>query len=299
MESTTSQDPAALAVQVQSLAAMVEELTRQNQEMRQRLQQEKNRIDVNGDDGVDSNGRRTSTPEETNSDLLKEMRKEMDELRNAIREKTDQSLDRIVRKTDSPFTMAVQECLVPSKFHLPQLEPFDGLKDPLDHLNMFKTTLGLQQLPDEILCRSFPTTLKGAAREWFNKLPTSSIDNFEQLSGSFVRHFVGGQRPKRTADHLLTIKQGKKETLRSYVTRFTQGMLEVDETDDKVQLTTFKAGLKSRDFVASLAKNPTKTMVEALLKAQKYMNDEEALAAIDGVDKTKEKKKEREGDRRG
>ena len=72
--------------------------------MRQQLQQENNRKDVNGDDGVDSNGRCTSTPEETNSDLLKEMRKEMDELRNAIREKTDQSLDRIVRKTDSPFT---------------------------------------------------------------------------------------------------------------------------------------------------------------------------------------------------
>ena len=74
-------------------------------------------------------------------------------------------------------------------------------------------------------------------------------------------------------------------------------MLEVDETDDKVQLTTFKAGLKSRDFVASLAKNPPKTMAEALLKAQKYMNAEEALAAIDGVNKTK--KKEREDDRRG
>ena len=144
--------------------------------MRQQLQQEENRTDVNRDD---SNGRRTSTPEETNSDLLKEMRKEMDELRNAIREKTDQSLDRIVRKTDSPFTMVVQECLMPSKFRLPQLEPFDGLKDPLDHLNTFKTTLGLQQPPDEILCRSFPTTLKGDAQEWFNKLPASSIDNFE------------------------------------------------------------------------------------------------------------------------
>ena len=206
MESTTSQDPAALAVQVQSLAAMVEELTRKNQEMGQRLQQEPNRTDVNEDDEVDSNGRHTSTPEETNSDLLREMRKEMDELRNAIREKTDQSLDRIVRKMDSPFTVAIQECSVPSKFCLPQLEPFDELKDPLDHLNTFKRTLGLQQPPDEILCRSFPTTLKGAAREWFNKLPISSIDNFEQLSGSFVHHFVGGQRPKRTADHLLTIK---------------------------------------------------------------------------------------------
>ena len=160
MESTTSQDPAALDLQVQSLAAMVEELTMQNQEMRQRLQQEDNRTDVNGDDGVDSNKRRTSMPKEMNSDLLKEMRKEMDELRNAIRGKTVQRLDRIVRKMDSPFTVVVYECPVPSKFFLPQLEPFDGLKDPLDHLNMFKTTLGLQQPPDEILCRSFPTTLK-------------------------------------------------------------------------------------------------------------------------------------------
>ncbi|XP_050259004.1 uncharacterized protein LOC126704003 [Quercus robur] len=223
----------------------------------------------------------------------------MDELRNTIKGKTDKSLERIVRKTDSPFTMAVQECPVPSKFHHPQLEPFDGLKDPLDHLNTFRTTLGLQQPPDEILCRSFPTTLKGVAREWFNKLPTSSIDNFEQLSSSFVRHFVGGQRLKRTANHLLTMKQGEKEPLRSYVTCFTRGMLEVDEADDKVHLTTFKAGLKSRDFVASLAKNPPKTMAEALLKAHKYMNAEEALAAIDGVEKNKEKKKEKEVDRRG
>ena len=186
---------------------------------------------------------------------------------------------------------------MPSKFRLPQLEPFNRLKDPLDHLNTFKTTLGLQQPPDEILCRSFPTTLKGAAREWFNKLPTSSIYNFKQLSGSFVRHFVGGQHPKRTANHLLTIKQGEKETLRSYVMRFTRRMLEIDETNDKVQLTTFKAGLKSKDFVASLAKNPPKIMAEALLKAQKYMNAEEALTAIIGVDKTK--KKEREDNRRG
>ena len=76
-------------------------------------------------------------------------------------------------------------------------------------------------------------------------------------------------------------------------------MLEVDESDDKVQLTTFKAGLKSRDFVVSLAKNPPKTMAKALLKAQKYMNTEDALVAIDGAEKPKEKKKEKEDDRRG
>ena len=52
------------------------------------------------------------------------------------------------------------------------------------------------------------------------------------------------------------IKQREKETLRSYVTHFTRGILEVDEADDKVQLMTFKVGLKSREFVISLAKIP-------------------------------------------
>ena len=79
------------------------------------------------------------------------MRKETDDLRSAIKEKTDQSLDKMIRKIDSPFTTTVLECPVPFKFHLPQLEPFDGLKDPLDHLNTFKITLGLQQPPNETL----------------------------------------------------------------------------------------------------------------------------------------------------
>ena len=73
----------------------------------------------------------------------------------------------------------------------------------------------------------------------------------------------------------------------------------MDEADDKVQLTTFKVGLKSKEFVVSLAKNLPKMMAEMLLKSQKYMNAEDALAAMEGVEKPKEKKKEKEDDRRG
>ena len=73
--------------------------------------------------------------------------------------------------------------------------------------------------------------------------------------------------------------------MKSYVKHFTRETLEVDEADDKVQLTTFKAGLKSRELVASLAKNPPKTMAEMLLKAQKYMNVENTFAAIRDVKK--------------
>ena len=80
--------------------------------------------------------------------------------------------------------------------------------------------------------------------------------------------------------------------------RFTRETLEVDEADKKVQLTTFKVGLKSREFMVSLAKNPPETMVEMLLKVQKYMNAEDVLAAIKDVEKPGDRGR-KEDDRRG
>ena len=41
--------------------------------------------------------------------------------------------------------------------------------------------------------------------------------------------------------------------------------------------------------MVSLTKNPLKTMVEMLLKAQKYMNAKDVLATIRDVEKTSEK----------
>lgn len=71
-------------------------------------------------------------------------------------------------------------------------------------------------------------------------------------------------------------------------------MLEVDEVDNKVQVTTFKVELKSRVLVVALVKSPPQTMVEMLLKAQNCINAEDALAAIVEENKPKEKEGTRE-----
>ena len=69
--------------------------------------------------------------------------------------------------------------------------------------------------------------------------------------------------------------------MRLYVKRFNKEVLEVDEAKDQVQLTTFKAGLRSKEFIVTLAKSPPTSMTDLLLKAQKYMNAEDALATIE------------------
>ena len=68
----------------------------------------------------------------------------MKELKNAMKEKMTKNLDEMVKRTDSPFTIKVFECPLLLKFRIPQLELYDSLKDPLDHITTFKITLNLQ-----------------------------------------------------------------------------------------------------------------------------------------------------------
>ena len=44
------------------------------------------------------------------------------------------------------------------------METYDGSQDLLDHLKSFKTLMHLQRVLDEIMCKAFPTALKGLAR---------------------------------------------------------------------------------------------------------------------------------------
>ena len=72
---------------------------------------------------------------------LRNMRKEMDELRSAMKDKGGENLDGMIQRTDSPFTTKVLNRPFSPKFHLPQLESYDGSKDPLDHIESFKTLM--------------------------------------------------------------------------------------------------------------------------------------------------------------
>ncbi|XP_058220272.1 uncharacterized protein LOC131330637 [Rhododendron vialii] len=112
-------------------------------------------------------------------------------------------VEELVQNTDSPFTPKVMGLPLPMKFKMPQLEMFNGSMDPLDHLETYKSLMRLQAVPDEVMCRAFPVTLKGSARACFNKLPSGSICSFKELSTSFVSYFILGQCYGKPATNLL------------------------------------------------------------------------------------------------
>ena len=137
----------------------------------------------------------------------------------------------------------------------------------------------LQGVPDEIMCRAFPTTLKGPTRVWFSKIPPNSVSSFEELSKLFVNNFIGGQRHKRSLSNLLTIEQGENESLRSFITRFKREALTVDEVDDKLLVAAFHNRVNSDLFIHKLYEKKPQSMAELVHSAQNFMNVEDAIIA--------------------
>ena len=164
----------------------------------------------------------------------------------------------------------------------------------MDHLESFKTLMHLQGIPDEIMCRAFPTMLKGLARIWFSRLTPNSISSFKELSAQFALHFIGGHRYKKFTACLMNIKQREDETLKSYITHFNKEALSIDEANDKILIVAFTNGLQKRKFLFSLYKNDPNTMSDVLYRATKYMNAEDALLAQE----EKPRKRERQEDTR-
>ena len=303
----------ALERQVQTLMVAVERLTKQNHDLEEQPRQKDVGHNVQEENEGDSFERRIpERPEGSNEPSrlewrnlsmpslmdtalppvfaeMQAMKEQMEVMMNTLKGRVSSDFNDLVNRTDSPFTIPVNSYPLPQKFRMPQIESYDGVKDPLDHLKTFKTLMQLQGVPDEIMCRAFHTTLKSAAKIWFSRLTPTSINTFKELSAQFTLHFIGGHRYKKSIACLMSIKQREDETLRSYITRFNKEALSIDEADDKILVVAFTNGLRKGKFLFSQYKNDPKTMFEVLYRATKYMNAEDALLAREDKPRKRER----------
>ena len=159
---------------VQSMAAAMAELTRQNQELRMEINlRRQTREEREGGRQTQSHDDRGNTEigsqlRGTTSRTVPHLKEEMDQMKKIMEEMKENMrranpIEDLVYKTDSPFTASINSHPLLSKFKLPSLDSYDGTRDPFDHIATFKTTMHLQGVPNEIMCRAFPTTLKSPA----------------------------------------------------------------------------------------------------------------------------------------
>jgi hypothetical protein len=84
----------------------------------------------------------------------------------------------LMENTNVPFTSRVMSFPLPDKFKMPQVDKFDGNGDHANHIESLLAHFILHGSPDKISCRAFPLILAGVAKEWFGRLPSNSVDDF-------------------------------------------------------------------------------------------------------------------------
>ncbi|KAK3025696.1 hypothetical protein RJ639_041701 [Escallonia herrerae] len=146
----------------------------------------------------------------------------------------------------------------------------------MDHLARFTSGMNLHLVPDQIMCRAFPVTLKGAAHVWFQHLTPRSISCWAQLAESFRSNFLTSRVQRKNSSALFRIVQGPKESLKSYYARFNSEKLFIDHLDPGVTFAAMARGVRpSTPLRFSLNKRPPENMSDLLDRVEKYLRAED------------------------
>ncbi|XP_077232020.1 uncharacterized protein LOC143865800 [Tasmannia lanceolata] len=180
-----------------------------------------------------------------------------------------------------PFTDNVMNAPAPRGFKMPTVLQYDRTTDPVDHLETFRTMMLLHGTSDGFLCRAFPTTLTGAARDWYSWIKLNSISNFEDSGDNLVRHFVSSRRRRKTTVSLMALRQEDNEPLKTFVSRFNREALQVPNLDPSAAMNALLAGAKSNDFRRSVARQNPHSLADLMAGPEEYIPMEETLAALD------------------
>ncbi|GKD49708.1 reverse transcriptase domain-containing protein [Tanacetum coccineum] len=105
------------------------------------------------------------------------------------------------------------------------VKTYEGTGDPEDHVKIFQAAAQVERWAMPTWCHMFNSTLKGAARVWFDELPSESIDGYKDLKAAFLAYFI--QQNKYVKDHVEIhhIKQRDGETIEEFIERFKEIMI--------------------------------------------------------------------------
>ncbi|XP_020239446.1 uncharacterized protein LOC109818404 [Cajanus cajan] len=163
------------------------------------------------------------------------------------------------------------------------LDRYDGTTDPDKHIDSYTTQVNLYTNSDAILCRVFPTSLKGPALHWYTQLPAESIDNFGTLVRRFMAQYATSQPHHTTLAALANLRQNNDEPLRAFMERFSNISVRIQNLNPEVALHAMLMALKLGSFIDSLCRDAPRDMDELLARAAGYIKMEEHSAFRDQV----------------
>jgi hypothetical protein len=103
------------------------------------------------------------------------------------------------------------------------------------------------------LATYFHVALSGPAQTWLMNQALGSIYSWEELCARFVANFASAYQRHEVEAHLHTMRQGSRETLRAFISRFTKVRETIPSISDASIITAFRQGVRDEKMLEKLA----------------------------------------------
>ncbi|KAJ9547211.1 hypothetical protein OSB04_019754, partial [Centaurea solstitialis] len=181
----------------------------------------------------------------------------------------------------SPYVDEIALMEIPKKYNIPAFTTkYSGITDPVEHVAQYKQLMWTASIPSQYqeacMCKSFGSTLTGAALQWLINLKPKSIESFAELVNQFTRQFASSRKMEKQTSDLYYVVQKTGETIRDYFNRFNAEMIEVKNCDIKTAIEAYKRGVdNSSELYTDLTKYPPENFDDVRARTLAHMRIED------------------------
>ncbi|CAA7047218.1 unnamed protein product, partial [Microthlaspi erraticum] len=222
-----------------------------------------------------------STAEKDSGTELERVNRRLDEVDSKVHRATSSAPELTKALADtrrSPLTRRLRQIELHERVRL-KIDSYTGEEDPKKWLTAFNLAMRREKYKsyderEANYCQVFVEHMAKDALTWFSNLPAESIDNFDDLTNAFLKHY--SMHMTRITRNMFTTTQTQGEPLRSFMERFKQAARDTGDMPDSVPLEALRNGLwYDSKFKEDLSLKPPATLEDAFHRSRNYIFLEE------------------------
>nr|GEU39693.1 reverse transcriptase domain-containing protein [Tanacetum cinerariifolium] len=179
-----------------------------------------------------------------------------------------------------PFTSRIRNFKTSRKTRTPNnVKTYDGTGDPEDHVKFFQAAAQVERCSMPTWCHMFNSTLIGAAKVWFDELPSKSIDSYKDLKAAFLTYFMQQKKYVKDPVKIHNIKQKDGETIEEFIERFKVETGRMKGALECMRIFGLMHGVNNLELTKRLNEHVSKTMKKMMITTTTFIRGEAAAAS--------------------
>ncbi|KAK1619255.1 hypothetical protein QYE76_024772 [Lolium multiflorum] len=152
---------------------------------------------------------------------------------------------------------------------------YDGQQEPRSWIDDYMQTVILHKGNQIAAMQCLQLYLKDSARAWLRGLPKGSIKSWDDLVDVFVANFQATYKRPVGIEELRNCQQKQKESMRSYIGRFTKLLNAAEDVSVDRAIDAFSDAVRRESYIEELGRKKTKTITKLMEIANSWADGED------------------------